>query len=190
MTRLARQITIVSFFLLTVILGCGKDSGAGGDNNDPPPGSENNKVRIDCPIDIAAPAQDTTIAIDVYITNDHDIGAFTLGFHYNSDDVEITDIIPGPALPEGTSSAASYYPGDNLVLFLWYDGSAANPIPAQEDVKVFTLVMTIPATVSPQEIDLDSAFVPPAGYFRFAFQPKGDVTPGLIDCGMADISIN
>lgn len=191
-TRLLALPLIAWIILATLALsGCSSDSGTN-DNDDskPPPGSENNRVRIECPDTLVAPAADTIIDVDVFFTNDNYIAGFTLGFHYNSSDLEIVGATPG-LLIAGDSLVTASYPDDNLFLVLWFVFNQADHIAPQEEGQAFSLQLSMPADIAPQDIDLDSAFVAPAGYFRFAVRDdvNDEVTPGWDDCGTADIVI-
>lgn len=168
--------------------GCSSDEN-GTDNDNGGDVSATNRVRIDCPVTIDSPGQDTTITVDFYITNDQNLGAFTLGFQYNSSQVEITDIISGTAIPPGTEAQVSPVPTLNQALVLWYDGSAQNPLTPKTDALAFSLVLSVLAGAPAQSINIDSTFVEPAGYWLFAFPEGKDARPALDNCGSADIII-
>ncbi|MCK4857618.1 MAG: carboxypeptidase-like regulatory domain-containing protein [candidate division Zixibacteria bacterium] len=153
------------------------------------PSSTTNQIRIECPVNVPVPIQDTTIAIDVYITSDVNIGGFSLGFHYDSEDVEIIDATPGPALPPDPLLLTTFIPADNLALIGFVDFSGVTPITPQNDTKLFSLIMRIPAGISSQWIDIDSSFVPPVSQFMLAPQGGGTIYPSYHDCGSADIHV-
>ncbi|MFH2056129.1 MAG: hypothetical protein ABIJ61_09235, partial [bacterium] len=159
----------------------------GDDNGDPV--SATNRVRLDCPVTIDSPGQDTTVMVDVYITNDKDVAAFTLGFFDNSSQVAVSDIVGGPALPVGTVVQVNPNLETNKALVLWYDGTSQNPLTPKQDERAFTLVLSIPAGAPAQDINLDSVFVGPSGYWLFAFDGGGDARPAFDNCGSADVVI-
>jgi hypothetical protein len=154
-------------------------------------------LRIGCPIEFEAPSQDTVIDIPVYATNVENIGGFSLGFHYNSDLVEIDSVnawgsvipttIPIPGFPPILNVVT--YPDDNLILVGWYDSDFQHPITPHSDGYWFTMKMSVKAGISPSCIDIDSSFVPPAGDFIFSPSVGGQLTPEYINCGTCDVHI-
>lgn len=174
--------------ILVALSGCGGGGDSPTDGNNPPPASETNRVRLGCPVTIASPATDTTIALDVYLTSDQSIAGFTLGFHYSSPDIEIIGVAPGSALDSDTTFYTSAHPESNLFLVLWVDLTPATPLPILDDEKAFSLLFSVLAGTVPQNIDVDSAFVRNSGRFVFAFD-DGEASPGYDDCGSADIVI-
>jgi hypothetical protein len=155
------------------------------------------EVRVDCPIAIQAPSQDTVIDIPVYATNVEDLAGFTLGFRYNSDMVEIDSInawwsvipttIPIPGFPPLLYIVADT--ANNVILVNWYDSSIDDPITPSQDGYWFTLKMTVKAGIGPTCIDIDSTFVPPAYEFIFSPDAGGQITPNFVDCDSCDIMV-
>ncbi len=154
-------------------------------------------LTIGCPIEFEAPAQDTVIDIPIYATNVENLGGFSLGFHYNSDMVEIDSVnawgsvipttIPLPGFPPILNVVA--YPDQNIFFVGWYDNDFKHPILPNTDGYWFTLKMSVKAGISPSCIDIDSTFVPPAGDFIFSPSTGGQITPEFIDCGTCDVHI-
>jgi hypothetical protein len=154
-------------------------------------------LTIGCPIEFDPPSQDTVIDIPIYATNDVDLGGFSLGFHYNSDLVEIDSVnawgsvipttIPIPGFPPILNVVA--YPADNLFLVGWYDSDFQHPIIPQTDGYWFTLKMSVKAGIGSSCIDLDSSFVPPAGDFIFSPSTGGQITPDFVNCDGQTINI-
>lgn len=152
--------------------------------------SSTNKVRLNCPVNIATPQSDTTIRLDVYITNDVSIGAFSLGFHWSSNDVQIVGLEAGPALSLGANIYGTPYPASHLFLAGWIEFDPTKVITPKNDVHLISLLLSVPAGTSPQSIDIESAFVPPAGDFIFSLVGGGTVTPTYLDCGTSDVVIS
>jgi hypothetical protein len=173
----SRQVTIPSPDPVDIYMTPGSVSGT-------------NKVRLDCPVTIATPQVDTTIRLDVYITNDVSISAFSLGFHWSSDDVGIVGLEPGPALAVGANIYGAPYPASHLFLAGWIEYDPAKVITPKNDVLLISLLMSVPAGTSPQSIDIESAFVPPAGDFIFSPVGGGTITPTYLDCGTTDVVIS
>lgn len=154
-------------------------------------------LKIGCPIEFEAPTQDTVIDIPIYATNVENLGGFSLGFHYNSDMVEIDSVnawgsvipttIPLPGFPPILNVVTK--PDSNLILIGWYDSDFQHPILPHTDGYWFTLKMSVKAGISPSCIDIDSSFVPPAGDFIFSPSSGGQLTPEFINCGTCDVHI-
>jgi hypothetical protein len=148
-----------------------------------------NIVRLECPTQISAVGQDTTVEIDVYLSTDIELGGFSLGFSYSGDGIEVTSLTAGADLPEGGQAISKLVAEENLALLGWVDFTAKNPIPITEELKALTITVKIPKGVSPLSVDFDSAFVPPAGQFLFSPQKGGQLVPAFRDCGDKDLII-
>lgn len=153
-----------------------------------------NEVRIECPVVSQTAVAGDSIAISVHITNDVAIGGFSLGFHYNSDMVEITQVTAGPmisALTEfGGVFRRTFEPISNQVLVGWYDSGTEAPLVPQVDGLAFTLYMKLLPGVITHSIDIDSVYVPPSGPFIFSEIAGGTIKPGYVDCGTEDVVIS
>ncbi|TFH65147.1 MAG: T9SS type A sorting domain-containing protein [Candidatus Zixiibacteriota bacterium] len=153
-----------------------------------------NQVRIECPVVSPTAIEGDSVAIKVHITNDVNLSAFTLGFSYNSDMVEITRATAAPmitALQEwGGQFKRTFLPASNQVLIGYVDFSGADaPILPQTDGLAFTLYMKLLPGFTAHCVDLDSVYVPPAGPFIFAPVVGGKLTPNYVDCGTQDIKL-
>ena len=151
------------------------------------------QVRIECPaVSLTAVAGDS-IAIKVHLTNDANLGAFTLGFHYNSDMVRITSIKAAALITDLTENGGifkkTFVPASNEVLVGWYDSGSDAPLLPQADGLAFTLYMKLLPGVTAHCVDIDSVYIPPAGPFIFAPVVGGKITPEYVDCGTADVII-
>ena len=56
-----------------------------------------NRIRLECPPDHTTDGD--SVGIRVMIENDSTLGGFSLGFKYNSNDIEVTSVQQGPAFP-------------------------------------------------------------------------------------------
>jgi len=148
-----------------------------------------NQVRIECPVVKPTAVAGDSIAIKVHITNEDNLGGFTVGFSYNSDMVEVTSVAKGTIIPAGTTFKKTFVPESNQVLVGWVDTGGDDPILPQVDGLAATLYMRLLPGVTPHCVDLDSVYIPPAGPFIFAPAAGGKITPEYSDCGLQDIKI-
>ncbi len=154
-------------------------------------------LTIGCPIEFDPPSQDTVIDIPIYASHTDTLGGFSLGFHYNSDLVEIDSVnawgsvipttIPLPGFPPLLNLVA--YPADNIYFVGWYDSDFKHPILPQNDGYWFTLKMSVKAGIGSSCIEIDSTFVPPAGDFIFSPSRGGQITPEFVNCDGQTINI-
>ncbi len=150
-----------------------------------------NIIRLGCPVEKAVVDGDS-VGIGVYITNDTPLGGFSLGFGYNSNDIEITSVKQGPALATGGSSSfkVQLKPLDNRVLTGWINFDPDFPLQVNPtEVLLMTLWVRVPLGTPAQCVDFDSAFVGPAGYFVISPSDGGVVDVDYADCGTAELSI-
>ncbi len=150
-----------------------------------------NTISLECPVDKPIVDGDS-IGVNVYIQNDDPLGGFSLGFSYNSNDIEISSISQGPALSFGGSISflTTLKPDQNKVLAGMLNFNPALPMPSYSTpTLLFTLWFQVPNGTPAQCVNIDSTFVPPAGPFVVSPQSGGTVTPDYIDCGDADLSI-
>ncbi len=148
-----------------------------------------NSVRIDCPVIKPTVVVGDSVAIPVRITNDVDLGGFSLGFHYNSSTVQITSISMAGSILAAGPLQKKFVPASGLVLIGWVDFSGSTPVTPQTDGLVFTMYMRILPGAAYQCVDIDSAFVPPAGAFIFSPVIGNKIEPGYSDCGTGDVII-
>ncbi|MEW5922583.1 MAG: M14 family zinc carboxypeptidase [Candidatus Zixiibacteriota bacterium] len=146
----------------------------------------NNNVSLGCPRTVASPAVDDTITVPVYITNDVAIAGFTLGFHYNSADIEVVSVNFSGSVAMQTPTVQIDTAANSV--FLGF-AEVYYPIAAQSGGLLGNLMVKIPAGISEQTIDFDSVFIAPAGEFIFSALDGGTIYPGYTDCGTADINI-
>ncbi len=149
-----------------------------------------NRVIIDCPV-LHPVVDGDSLGISIYYSNDVPLGGLTLGFHYNSDDIECTSVDYSNSywMSSHNTTMPSFAPTLNLVLVGWADFTGMAPIPPQDSGLLCVLWFQVPVGTSPQCVDIDSSFVPPAGQFIFAPQAGGEITPNYYDCGPGDINI-
>lgn len=153
------------------------------------PGESGTSIRLDCPGPIGVPSQDTTVTVDLYITNSKALGGLSLGFKYAGDGIKLKDVMPSDDLPKAGQFLTSRHDKKNQVLLGWVDFSARAPLPVGKDVKFCTLTFDVPKGAKAQRIDIDSSFVAPAGYWVCSVSGGGQLRPEYIDCGAADIVI-
>jgi hypothetical protein len=149
------------------------------------------QVRLECPaVSLTAVAGDS-IPIIVHMTNEEDLGGFSLGFSYNSDLVEITSAVKGAVINAagGGTFKKTFVPASNQVLIGWVDVGGENPITPQADGVVFTMYMKLLPGIVPVCVDIDSVYIPPAGPFILAPVGGGKIEPLYVDCGTQDVII-
>ncbi len=182
---LAARFTIGLVILAAIFLMTGTAFG----QND----STNNYFRIDCPTTVTDLTPDTFIDVPVYIANSAALGGFSYGFNYNSDHIEIDSVISGPALVTGGFGSFLFNKNTaaNTVLVGWINFVPALPLVPHAvgagEAVVFTLRFKIQPGATDATVNVDTAFVPPAGFLTFSLAAGGDIAPGFIDCGAGDI---
>jgi hypothetical protein len=134
-----------------------------------------------------------SVAIKVYVTNEDNLAAFSLGFRYDftqgSNTLDITSAKAGPGITPGMLFKKTFKPADNMVLIGAISLDPEVFIEPSTDVLVFTMYMKVPLGTGPTCINIDSAFIPPAGFFVFAPAAGGSVYPDYQDGGLKDINI-
>lgn len=152
--------------------------------------AQSGSITIDCPVAIDPPVTETFIDIPIHYSCDENMGGFTFGFYYDSPDIEIDSFhFVGSTVPFPNFFQFLKYPAQNMVLIGWTDFTFVNPITPTTDGLLMTFVARVPAGTPAQCIDVDSLFVPPAGYFIFAPAAGGQLTPDYYDCGDQEIDI-
>lgn len=150
-----------------------------------------NIIRLGCPIDKPIVDGDS-VGIPVYIVNDTPLGGFSLGFSYNSNDVEVTSVQAGPALQtEGSGNFLKQFkPLENKVLTGWVNFTPEFPLEVHAtEALLLTLWVRIPLGTPAQCVNFDSTFVAPAGTFVLAPQGGGSIAVAFVDCGTAELNI-
>ena len=148
-----------------------------------------NLVRLACPGEIGIPSRDTTVMVDVYISNDRSIGGLSLGFQYSGQGIELKEVVGSANLPKGGQIITNNRPEKQEILLGWIDFTGKKPLPAGKDVKAFTFTFAIPKGTKAQQINIDSTFVAPAGHWVFSPNGGGQLVPAYSDCGNAEITI-
>ena len=147
-----------------------------------------NSVRIECPI--TNPVVDgDSIPIKVFITNDVPLFSFSIGLHWDRSEVAITTVKKGPDFQAGCIFKGVPLPAQQKVLVGMLNlmpGEGWEPL---VEAHVATLYMRVPLGTPPMWVNIDSTFVPPAGYFIFDPWAGGAIYPDYIDCGTKDIRI-
>jgi hypothetical protein len=163
-------------------------------------------VRIGCPIRVATVVPGDSIMVPIYLWNDEILGGFSLGFAYDTTELEIVSkktydttgsVIPFDArvnIKEKITIPGKY-------LFGWWDPTAESPIPASNSINGKLLIIInfkVKSTATPKTLVIDSVFVPPAGEFllstnqgysmspQYVHCPDGDIILSNIPCGDAD----
>jgi agmatine deiminase len=154
-----------------------------------------NEITLGCPVQGNATTGDS-IAIPVYLTSDIELFGFTLGFEYDSDDIEITAVdFDGSVIP--VTPTAQYetilMPSENKVLVAWTSFTTnLIPMPVQTDGLLFTIWVQVPKGIPEQTVDINSctefAAIPNT---EFLLSPLGggSIHPAYTDCGTADLDI-
>ena len=151
-------------------------------------------VRIGCPFRIAAVVPGDSIMVPIYVWNDEELGGFSLGFTYDTTELEIVKKrydTTGSAIPadsrsyikENTFTAGRYLIG-------WIDLDGDNPIPVNNADKaelLITVNFKVKSTATPKTIVLDSVYVPPAGPFILSSNLGIRVRPQYVHCPDGDI---
>ncbi len=154
------------------------------------PTNQNAVILNGCPYSF--PEQVDSIGIPVYIRNEQQLGAFSLGFSYNSDLFELTSAVKGPGMPSGGSFFVRPKPDENKMFIGWIDMITTGPISihgAGSEALLFTMFLRKTPGASSGCIDINSSFVDPAGPFVFSAQTGGTIVPALVDCDTCDVEI-
>jgi hypothetical protein len=149
-----------------------------------------NRIMLDCPVAVPSPDGDS-VPVYVYYGNDVELGGLSIGFHYDSDDIECTSVDYSQSYWMSNHGVTSpvYRPEWNMVLVGWFDFTAVEPIPPQDSGLFCILWFQVPAGTTPQCVNIDSTFVPPAGEFIFSPAAGGQLTPNYYDCSTGDMNI-
>jgi PKD repeat protein len=135
--------------------------------------------------------------IPIYLWNDEEIGGVSLGFHWNSNRVEIlswdvdSSVIPVSARDKKKSLS---YPDSNQFLAGWVDMSGAESIPPTSGNQALLLgklhMRLLSDVCTDFNVDMDSVtLVYPAGRWKLS-TPTGDAEyPKYSDCGTVDAVI-
>jgi hypothetical protein len=151
-----------------------------------------NQIRIDCPAPVTTIVPGDSIQIPVRIVNDTLLAAFSLGFEWNSSQVKITSVDWTGSIITGTQlgGVQEMYPGGdtNVILIGWIDLSGKKPLAKHlTEGLLCTFNMLVLDGATPQCIDIDSTYVPPAGAFIFSPKVGNKIIPNYADCGTSDV---
>ncbi len=158
-------------------------------------------IIVGCPVyfpSVVHPPTVDSVGIPLYISCDEPIWGLSLGFEYTGDSVEITSwnmeggVIPSPGVWIALSSAK---PEINQFLIGAITFTMTDPIPAGRGL-LGTVYMRLYGGDPLQIIDLDSAFVAPAGSWQLYADTSaapglqnGPLSPQYRDCGTNDIFV-
>jgi hypothetical protein len=146
-----------------------------------------NHVTLGCPLDILFPNGDS-VAMPLYITNDLAVSGITLGFNYNSDDIEVTSVDFTGSVASELSPSVNLQPDNNTIL-IWC-GSEGSGMAPQTGGLLATFWIQIPAETPDQTVDFDTLFLAPGSEFMFATPEGRTVRPAWSNCGTADLTIS
>lgn len=160
-----------------------------------------NSVRINCR-EIYSPDYSDSVGVPIYITTDQQMLGMSLGFHWNSDQINVTSVdTTGTCLPSSHrlqlfSVQSEYYiwpTADTNQVMLLVSQLTSEPgefIEPQTDGYLATLWFNVIPDPVDEIVDLDSAFFAPAGGFLFASAAGGAIAPTYVDCGTDNIHIS
>jgi hypothetical protein len=149
--------------------------------------TSDNSVDLMCPIEIDSPTGDS-IPIEVHMTNDITLRTVSVGFVYNSNDVDITSVsFAGSLFELADIHFADVRPGTNEVLI--GAGYLLSQLTPQTGGLLATLYAQVPVDALDQTIYIDSAFVGPGGEFIYSPTGGGSVTPAYNHCESGDVII-
>ncbi len=143
-----------------------------------------NGITIGC-APFAPYSGDDSVAIPVYLDNISALRAFSFGFHYPSSDVEITSVSTNSSIAPQMGMWKSYFDAaNNKVSVGWvaYIVMTQPLLSPQSGGLLFTLNAQILGGPIDQEIDLDTAFVPPGGECLFLGSIGSFILPEFSTC--------
>jgi hypothetical protein len=130
------------------------------------PGPTMDTIRVENATVVSSPSDPVPFNVMVTLFNTDTLSAASLGFYYDSDDIEIDSIVLTGGTAENTVNQSVARPADNLaaVGFVWFPMPGANPV-IPGDSLLANLWFTLAAGAPDQVINVDSGFFPPAGQF-------------------------
>ncbi|MGB8274705.1 MAG: cohesin domain-containing protein [Alphaproteobacteria bacterium] len=162
-------------------------------------------VRIGCPLRIPTVVPGDSIMVPIYVWNDEELGGVSLGFTYDTTELQIvkkTYDTTGSAIPADSRSYIgenTSTPGRYLIGWCDLDGGNSIPVNTTDNARLLiTINFKVKSTATPKTIVLDSVYVPPAGPFilssnlgisvrpQYVHCPDGDIILGEALCGDAD----
>ncbi|MCX6833365.1 MAG: T9SS type A sorting domain-containing protein [candidate division Zixibacteria bacterium] len=152
-------------------------------------------VRIGCPIERGTIFPGDSIKVPIYLWNDEELKGFSLGFAFDSTELEIvtkkTYDTTGSAIPVDTRS----YIVENVLtagryLIGWADFSAENPLSVHTTATLLiTMNFKVKSTATPMHIVLDSVYVLPGGPFLLTTPIGTKLYPQYVHCPQGDIML-
>jgi hypothetical protein len=168
-------------YLFAYVFGQGPPPCEGSPTCDQPTGG--NSVDLGVPV-VGSPGG--TVYMPIYITNDTQLRAVSLGFSYDSEDIEVTGVTLGDITWDG-QDFASINELNNSVHIV---GTAIYlPLDPQAGGLLATLEIGISPTSPYGSVDFDSVFVDPIGEFVFSPDGGGTISPAYNDNGTDDLII-
>lgn len=153
---------------------------------DPP--SDGNQISLGCPVRKPTTPEDDSVAVPVYMTNNTDLLAFTIGFECDNPAFEILSFdATGTELPNPSMIHSNIISSENQILLTYYETPGI--ISSQTDALIGNIWVRVPGGAIPQAVDFDSAFVGQAGEFIFSPMSGGSIHPTYVDCGVEDIVV-
>ncbi len=150
--------------------------------------SEGNRISLGCPARKPTSPVDDSVAVPIYITNNTDLLAFSVGFECDNATFEILSFdATGTELPNPSMIKSYIKSSENQILLAYYETPGI--ISSQTDALIGNIWVRVPAGTEPQAVDFDSAFVGQAGEFIFSPTGGGTIHPEYVDCGTEDIVI-
>nr|NIT55251.1 hypothetical protein [Fodinibius sp.]NIW43588.1 hypothetical protein [Gammaproteobacteria bacterium]NIY23835.1 hypothetical protein [Fodinibius sp.] len=179
--------------------GCDPFTGPGDGTYDFGPGIPDTIEVVSVQVD-PSPTEDIVFSVPVHIVNDEDISALSLGFYYDSDDIEMDSISLTGGVASGFYNKSQVYPSQNLGIIGFHPLYAgATPISPGEGL-LASMWFTLPAGVSDQTISIDSGFASPAAFFIIStssgspfkpyFESGATITVGVGDFELFSPAVN
>lgn len=163
--------------------------------------NEGNIVMLDCPVESAL-AFDDSIPLPILMTNTTSLMGLSLGFSYSSDYIHVSSIDTSGTILPSSWIVSINYPSDgeyvhpvadsNVFLITAWELDLKREVllmEAQESGLLATVWFRIDPEAPVQFVDIDTAFVYPAGEFIFCPASGGAIIPDYIDCGATDLII-
>lgn len=164
------------------------------------PETGTNEIALGCPLNIPTGDWDS-VPLPVYISNDVELAAISIGIHYDFSGISISSVDISPSILPSSWEVRLVTPEDtayvwpvedsNFVFLTFYWGGQGPGVylEPQQDGLLVNLWLHTPSDVVNQPVNLDSMFVEPAGEFMFSPTSHGTLYPAFVDCGSIDIVI-
>jgi len=154
-------------------------------------------VRIGCPFITATVVPGDSFLVPIYVWNDEELGGFSIGFAYDSTELEITKKKTFDTTGSSIAIDSRPYINENILtpgkyLIGWTDFDATSPIPASTTDKatlLITMKFKVKATATPKHIMIDSSIVGESGLFLLSTTVGMSVRPQYVHCANGDIML-